>query len=215
MTFYVVTNPHTSTEVWLAWEDTAEVLIYTYVPNLGAFVRNSGLYQDFYWDMEANYRPVDAEEAARIVEEGRVGRLDARTHQRALLDRLSKIEDRKDPGELLGGSRVRPAAVSPRMAAAARAERVRSSAPGMWVTWKHYPSEHKQRAYQAATDLRGRKVKALAGIPIEVRLARDDQGRVLVQVCRASGGDTALEGTGRTSRSGTAADRNGGIADES
>lgn len=184
MNFYLVTNPDTNTDLWLAWEDTAEVRIYAYSPNLGAFVQHNGLAEDFYRDMELTWKAVDADAAARIVAEGQVGKLDARTHQRAVLDWLQTVEHRKDPAELLGSSRVKPMEISPRRAATARAERVRAAAPGVWLTWKQYPVEHKQRAYVAAHDLRAGKIKALAGVPIAVRLAETDQGQVLVQVTR-------------------------------
>lgn len=89
MSFYLVKDSELPEPSWLAWEDTDTHELYVYVPNLGAFVRHDSLRNDFYWDMEMEYRPVDADEAVRVVEAGAVGKLDARTYQKGVLDRLS------------------------------------------------------------------------------------------------------------------------------
>lgn len=199
MSFYVVKDSELADPSWLAWEDTDNAVLYAFVPNLGAFVRHDTLRNDFYWDMEMEYRPADVDEAARIVEAGAVGRLDARTYQKGVLDRLSKIQDRKAPTELLVGSRLRPATISARRAAIARAKRVSQAAPGQWVTWKKYSPEHKQRAYVAANNLRNGKIKALADVPIEVKLAEDEQGSVLVLVTRRNAAGPVAAAVARVS----------------
>jgi len=193
MSFYVVTNPDTGNDVWLAWEDTAEVRIYAYSPNLGAFVRHNSLAEDFYRDMELQYRPIDVDEAVRIVAEGRLGKLDARTHQREVLDWLKSIQDRKDPAELLAGSQLRPATLSPRQAAKARAAKVAAAPPGQWVTWKSYASERRQLSYVAVNDIRTGKVKGLAELGVEVRNVQDERGQYLVQVRRPAKSGPASE----------------------
>lgn len=90
--------------MWLAWEDTAEALLYGYVPNLGEFVRFDALAHDYYRDTELEYRPVGSDEAAQIIKAGQVGKLDARTWQKDTLDHLAAVDDRKTPVDLLGGS---------------------------------------------------------------------------------------------------------------
>lgn len=187
MSFYLVHDPDGDRDVWLAWEDTAQVRIYVYSPNLGEFVRSDAVAHDFYWDMEMQYHPVDVEEAARIVGAGQVGKLDARVGwQKGILDRLSVGDDRKTPAELLGASRIRPARISPQRAAKARAEKLSSAPIGHWITWKRYAPDQRQRAYVAVNDLRAGKVKTVADIGVDVRLVQDGEAHLLVQVARLS-----------------------------
>lgn len=184
MSFYLVSVPSRGTTPWLIWEDVNNIRIYAYLPNLGALVRHDALYQDFYRDMRLTYRPVSPAQAAQIVAEGQIGRLDARTHQKAILDELSCVTDRKAPADILDtGQTVK---VSARQAALARAARVAEAKPGEWVTWRSYPPQRRQSAYVAAHDLRSGKVRALAGIPVTTQIVEDSDGQHLVQVTRTA-----------------------------
>ncbi|WP_186322377.1 MULTISPECIES: hypothetical protein [Nocardiaceae] len=58
MSLYVVSN--NGRDVWLAYVDTENPGVYAYIPNLGRFVFNKSLGQDFYWDHEMGWTPVDA-----------------------------------------------------------------------------------------------------------------------------------------------------------
>lgn len=185
MSFYVVINPTTRSELWLAWEDLDNSWIYAYVPNLGTFVRHDALAQDFYWDMDLTYRPVEVGEAAGLVEQNMIGKLDARTYQKAVLDRLQAVPEQKAPADLLGPVRT-VTQISTRQAAAARADRLRHAAPGEWVTWKKYSPEHRQRAYVAANNLRTGKIRALDGLSIETRIDVEQSGQLVVLVAQQS-----------------------------
>ena len=75
MSLYLVRDPDTGEPAWLAWVDTAQARVYSWIPNLSRFVVNAGLWEDFYRDQEMTYEAIDdnAAHAAIAAQVGRIG----------------------------------------------------------------------------------------------------------------------------------------------
>lgn len=190
MSLYLVRDPDTQQEVWLAWVDTANVRVYTWIPNLDRFVMNSGLAQDFYRENEMRYEVVD-DAGARAAMAAEVGKIDLRS-RRWMVDQFAQSPFSRTADEVLAAA-VPSTRAGVRQQAAAIAGRVKDAAPGEWVTWKTYPADRKQLAYVAANDLRKGRVRALAAQAGEVdsRVLPAGDGSLLVQVSRIAAPRTA------------------------
>ncbi len=103
MSLYIV--GYLGQDQWLAYEDTEVARIYAYVPNLGRFVFHKPLGQDFCWDRELDWTPVDAQAARSIVTAGVLGELDGRRHG-DLLAELTAEPDRRTLAEAFGAQSV-------------------------------------------------------------------------------------------------------------
>ncbi|WP_241665977.1 hypothetical protein [Prescottella subtropica] len=103
MSLYIV--GYLGRDQWLAYEDTEAARIYAYVPNLGRFVFHQSLGQDFYWDRELDWTPVDAQTACPITAAGVLGKLDGRRHD-DLLAELTAEPDRRTLAEVFGARSV-------------------------------------------------------------------------------------------------------------
>ena len=183
MSLYLVRDPDTQQEVWLAWVDTANVRVYTWIPNLDRFVMNSGLAQDFYRDNEMHYGVVD-DTGARAAIAAQVGKIDLRS-RRWMVDQFAQNPFSRTAEEVLAAA-VPSTRTGIRQQAIAIASRVKESAPGEWVTWKTYSAQRRRLAYVAANDLRKGRVRALVAQTGEVdsRVMPAGDGSLLVQVSR-------------------------------
>lgn len=105
MTFYLVRDPDghdPSKPIWLAWNDTDNIRMYTYLPNIQAFALHAGLHQDWRWDQELDYEEIPAEQAAQIIAEGTIGYIKPNSHRRYTLQRLSEAPLRRSITDVLG-----------------------------------------------------------------------------------------------------------------
>lgn len=183
MSLYLVRDPSTKKQAWLAWVDTANVRVYSWIPNLDRFVMNSDLGRDFYRENEMIYELVD-EAGARAAIAAEVGKIDLRS-RRWMLDEFAQSRFTRTADEVLAAATPTPRA-GVRQQAVAIAGRVKEAAPGEWVTWKTYPAARRQLAYVAANDLRKGRVRALvaqAGT-VDSRVLPAGDGSLLVQVSR-------------------------------
>jgi hypothetical protein len=62
--------------IWLATEHNGR--LYVYVANLNTFVRNNPLSLDYLIDRNHTYQRIDLAEATKVMNAGRVGRIDPR-----------------------------------------------------------------------------------------------------------------------------------------
>jgi hypothetical protein len=76
--------------------------LYCYIPNVDAFVYNKPMSVDFFFDREMDYEPVTAQEAADIIKDGTIGKIDGRSN-RSLLD-WATVGTRLSPAEVLGAN---------------------------------------------------------------------------------------------------------------
>ncbi|MGO4205539.1 hypothetical protein AB4Z09_28160 [Rhodococcus sp. TAF43] len=111
MNLYIVS--YLGQDQWLAYEGTEAARIYAYVSNLGRFVFHKPLGQDFHWDRELDWTPVDAQIARRIVTEGVLGRLDDCRH-RDFLAKLAAEPDQRSIDDVFGAQPVDERKPSPR-----------------------------------------------------------------------------------------------------
>ena len=185
MSLYTVS--YLGQDQWLAFEDTQAARIYAYVPNLGRFVLHRQLGQDFYWDNELDWTPVDAATGHGIVEAGQLGKLDGRRH-RDLLDELTAEPDHKTPAEVFGAQPVPERTPTAQEFAAAKVSALTRTAPGTWVTYKVYASDKRKVASVAAHDLRTGKIAAVrkSGLRINSRVTPTADGRLAVEIARTA-----------------------------
>ena len=171
-------------KIWLATEHNGR--LFAWVPNLNVFVRNNPLSLDFLIDREFTYEPIDVPDAAKIMADGRIGRIDGRT-KRWLIDRFRDEPDKLNPTDVLGSSPHLRAGAEPTATeiATAKAELLRATPVGEWIVYKTYPPDTaRQTALQMASDLRRGKVRAFADIPMQVRIQSSPQGHHVVQIAR-------------------------------
>lgn len=76
--------------------------LFCYVPNVDAFVYNKPLSIDFLIDRYHQYDRIDSSEAARIMQEGRIGRIDDRGSE-TLADWSSSEPRRLSPRDVFHG----------------------------------------------------------------------------------------------------------------
>ncbi|USI93020.1 hypothetical protein [Rhodococcus pyridinivorans] len=185
MSLYTVS--YLGQDQWLAYEDTQAARIYAYVPNLGRFVLHRQLGQDFYWDNELDWTPVDAATGHALVEAGQLGKLDGRRH-RDLLDELTAEPDRRSVDEVFGAQPVPERTPSPQEFAAAKVHALAAAAPGKWLTYKVYDRDKRKAASVAARDLRTGKIAAVrkSGLHIDSRVTSTVDGRFAVEIARTA-----------------------------
>ena len=185
MSLYTVS--YLGQDQWLAYEDTQAARIYAYVPNLGRFVLHRQLGQDFYWDNELDWTPVDAAAGHGLVEAGLLGRLDGRRH-RDLLDELIAEPDCRTVDEVFGAQPVPERAPTPQEFAAAKVHALASTEPGKWLTYKVYAGDKRRVASVAARDLRTGKIAAFSrsGLHIDSRVTPTADGRLAVEIARTA-----------------------------
>ncbi|UTT51070.1 MULTISPECIES: hypothetical protein [Rhodococcus] len=185
MSLYTVS--YLGQDQWLAYEDTQAARIYAYVPNLGRFVLHRQLGQDFYWDNELDWIPVDAATGHGIVEAGQLGKLDGRRH-RDLLDELTAEPDHKTLAEVFGAQPVPERTPTAQEFAAAKVSTLTRTAPGTWVTYKVYARDKRRLASVAARDLRTGKIAAVrkSGLRIDSRITATADGRLAVEIARTA-----------------------------
>ncbi|WP_016935401.1 hypothetical protein [Rhodococcus sp. R1101] len=185
MSLYTVS--YLGQDQWLAYEDTQAARIYAYVPNLSRFVLHRQLGQDFYWDNELDWTPVDAATGHGIVETGQLGKLDGRRH-RDLLDELTAEPDRRSVDEVFGAQPVPERTPTAQEFAAAKVNALASAAPGTWVTYKVYARDKRRLASVAARDLRTGKIAAVrkSGLHIDSRVISTVDGRLAVEITRTA-----------------------------
>lgn len=185
MSLYTVS--YLGQDQWLAYEDTQVARIYVYVPNLGRFVLHRQLGQDFYWDNELDWAPVDAATGHGIVEAGQLGKLDGRRH-RDLLDELTAEPDHRSVDEVFGAQPVPERTPTPQEFAAAKVHALASAAPGQWLTYKVYDRDKRRTATVAARDLRTGKIAAVrkSGLHIDSRVTPTADGRLAVEIARTA-----------------------------
>ena len=126
MSLYLVRDPETQQAVWLAWVDTANVRVYTWIPNLDRFVMNSGLAQDFYRENEMRYEVVD-DAGARAAIAAEVGKIDLRS-RRWMVDQFAQSPFSRTADEVLAAA-VPSTRAGVRQQAAAIAGRVKDCRP--------------------------------------------------------------------------------------
>ncbi|MCT7371962.1 hypothetical protein [Mycolicibacterium llatzerense] len=158
--------------------------LFAYVPNVDAFVYNKPMSVDFLIDRNKQYEPIDGPAAAQIIHEGKLGKIDRRT-SKTLMEWATTEPRRLSPTDVLDANTLR-ADVEPSAAevAAAKADLVRTAAPGTWFNYKTYPAASKQPALQAASHIRNGRVKAFADIDVVVQVVRNKNGDHVVQVAR-------------------------------
>ncbi|WP_458682604.1 hypothetical protein [Prescottella equi] len=185
MSLYVVSN--NGRDVWLAYVDTENPGVYAYIPNLGRFVFNKSLGQDFYWDHEMGWTPVDAQTARQIVTAGELGKLDGRRHGH-FLAKFEAEPDQRSLEDVFGAQPVADRKPSPREQAAAKVQTLTKARPGEWLTWKVYGHGRRHSAAVAARDLRVGKVAAVAksGLHIASRVTPTADGRFAVEIARTA-----------------------------
>lgn len=101
---------HGDREIWLAAEHDGR--LYVYVANLKTFVYNGPASVDFLIDRDHTYAPIDVPEAAKIMGDGRIGKIDGRSN-RWLIDHFRAEPRKLDPADVLG-SRPPTAETRPR-----------------------------------------------------------------------------------------------------
>ncbi|WP_137725601.1 hypothetical protein [Prescottella subtropica] len=185
MSLYIVSED--GQDLWLAYVDTEQSGVYAYIPNFGRFVFHRPLGQDFYWDREMAWTPVDAATARGIVADGVLGKVDGRRHK----DFLAKYEAetrQRSIEDVFGAQPVTDRAPSPREQAAAKVRTLAATRPGEWVTWKVYGHGRRHSAAVAARDLRVGKIAAVAksGLHIDSRVTPTADGRFAVEVARTA-----------------------------
>lgn len=185
MSLYTVS--YLDQDQWLAYEDTQAARIYAYVPNLDRFVLHRQLGEDFYWDNELDWTPVDAAAGHGIVDAGQLGRLDGRRHG-ALLDELTAETDCHTIDEVFGAQPVPARTPTPQEFAAAKVHALASTEPGKWLTYKVYASDSRRLASVAARDLRTGKIAAFSksGLHIDSRVTPTADGRLAVEIARTA-----------------------------
>lgn len=173
----------TGRERWVAVEDTIAEHLYVYVANTGAFHRNDAVGVDYYYDQRLYYEPIDSDRAAAKIGEG-LGRID---EGRAgwLVERYRRDQSARSVASVLGQRRIEPR--SARARALHFAKVLAEAEPGVWVTYKGYPTESRQLAHTAAYDIRQGHVRAIAAVgPVLTRVVDGPDGYVEVQVARAT-----------------------------
>ncbi|MCB8914173.1 hypothetical protein KUG88_29215 [Rhodococcus rhodochrous] len=185
MSLYTVS--YLGQDQWLTYEDTQVARIYAYVPNLGRFVLHRQLGQDFYWDNELDWTPVDAATGHGIIEAGQLGKLGGRRH-RDLLDELTAEPDRRSVDEVFGAQPVPERTPTAQEFAAAKINALASAEPGTWVTYKVYGRDKRRVASVAARDLRTGKIAAVrkSGLHIDSRVTSTVDGRFAVEIARTA-----------------------------
>ncbi len=162
--------------------------LHCYVPNVDAFVYNKPMSVDFLIDREMDYEPVTAQDAAAIIKEGAIGKINGRTNK-SLLDWAKGETRRLDPAEVLGSNTLvddpLPTATE---VANAKAAVLRKTPLGRWIVYKTYTNTgNRQPALQMASDLRHRRIKAFRDIPVRARvLDSEDGASLVVQISRAA-----------------------------
>lgn len=101
MSLYIVSDD--GQDQWLTYVDTENPGVYAYVANLGRFVFHKPLGQDFYWDRELDWAPVDTAAARKIITDGVLGKLDGHRHD-ALLSELEAEPDQRSVEDVFGAS---------------------------------------------------------------------------------------------------------------
>lgn len=182
MGLWIVSDPHVAGSDLLAWEDTAEAQVYSYVPNLGDFRFNPDLTTDFRFDHDYRWEPVDAEGAAKLIGD-EVGKIDRRVRP-DVFDEFARAA--AVPVEI---AVQQASSLSPQKRARALAHKVREASNGQWVEWKSYPIKKQVAAYTASRDLRNGKIKALLDMRVEAEVQRTDDGYHVMVRRTAPAGD--------------------------
>lgn len=161
--------------------------IYGYIPNLETFVYNRPMSVDFLIDRDMTYEPIGAETAADIIKAGTIGRIDGRTNK-FLLDHFRQEQRRIEPTEVVSAAAfIDPEQATPTQIANAKAEQLRRTPVGQWLSYKQYEDlTNKQVAHQLASDLRNHRVRAFRDIAVRTRVVTDNAGQLVVQVSRAA-----------------------------
>ena len=151
--------------------------IYVYDHHTKEFHVNEGLWQDYYFDQEMCFTPIDAASARESIE-ARVGWFDARKnpwlHERITEAKAISTE------EALGAPRVPSGA----QRLARRVEDLQVAGPGVPITWALYGPEKRAAAYMAASNLRRGKVAALRenGLVVDASVVTEANGSFRVDV---------------------------------
>ncbi|KXX58404.1 hypothetical protein [Rhodococcus sp. LB1] len=185
MSLYIVSDH--GQDQWLAYVDTENPGVYAYVANLGRFVFHKPLGQDFYWDRELDWTPVDTQTARKSITDGVIGKLDGRRHS-DLLAKLDAETDQRSVEDVFGAQPVDDLNPSPQQQAEAKLKALASTRPGEWLTWKVYDRGRRQLASVAARDLRTGKVAAVrkSGLHINSRVTPTADGRIAVEIARTA-----------------------------
>lgn len=185
MSLYIVSDH--GQDQWLAYVDTENPGVYAYVANLGRFVFHKPLGQDFYWDRELDWTPVDTAAARKTIAAGVLGKLDRRRHSDFLAE-LEAEPDQRSVEDVFGAQPVEDLTPSPQRQAEAKVKALANAGPGEWVTWKVYERGLRQRASVAARDLRTGKVAAVrkSGLHIDSRVTPTADGRIAVEISRTA-----------------------------
>lgn len=183
MSLYVVSNR--GRDVWLAYVDTEHPGVYAYIPNLGRFVFNKSLGQDFYWDREMNWTPVDTQTARKIVTDGELGKLDGRRHSH-FLTKFEAETDQHSVEDVFGAQPVTDRTPTAREQTEAKLASLANAKPGEWIAYKTYPTDQRHRARVAANDIRQRKIAAVrkCGLHVDARVTPTVDGRITVEIAR-------------------------------
>lgn len=159
--------------------------LYAYVPDVDAFVYNKPMSVDFLIDRNKQYEPIDGPAAAKIIHDGKIGKIDHRT-SKTLLEWATTEPRRLNPTDVLDTNTLRAdTEPTPAEIAAAKADLVRKAPPGKWFTYKTYPADtNRQQALQAASHIRHGRVKAFADLDVVVQVVTSKNGDHIVQVTR-------------------------------
>lgn len=162
--------------------------LHCYVPNVDAFVYNKPMSADFLIDREMDYEPVTPQQAADIIKEGTIGKIDGRTNK-SLLDWAKAETRRLDTAEVLGANTLADLQPTTTEVANAKAAVLRKTPLGHWIVYKTYTNTgNRQPALQMASDLRKGRVRAFRDMPVAARVRDSEDGTSLVvQISRAAG----------------------------
>lgn len=178
-TLYRIDDPGESRPVWLGILFDEERM-YLWLPQLGRWVRSYTILGTFADEQPLLYTVVDLA-SARCLIDAQVGKLDRRRFGKVIKE-FAQSSDWLGLEEVLGSEapEALAARTSNRRARANALASIIARAPGgSWIAWQRYPSNRPMLAHQAAQDFRRRKVRALAGIPLETRVRVDPNGLVV------------------------------------
>lgn len=167
----------------LVWQEHERAHLYVYVPNTGKFHRNDPMTTDFYFDQEVlTFEAIEVEQARQSVQQG-IGRIDERKNK-WLVQKYRQDAKAIDPAQILPKKDDEgKISLSPAQHAKHMLILVRSSAPGVWLTYRSYPESERQKALTAAYDLRKGKVKAFRDTGVQARVVGTSAGHE-VQITR-------------------------------
>lgn len=173
----------------LCWLQPGTHRVFSYLPNWQKFVLNRPLAIDFMVDREMRYKEVSTRRASQIIADGKIGRMDGRKAG-WLFDSLEGVEQ-LEVADVLGQA---PTAV-PRgrgRDAAYKAAEVDQAPDGEWVTYRTFAKADRIKANVCATDLRTGRIRAFAGMPIDVRTFDSmDGSQIIVRIRRHTNTDTS------------------------